>query len=124
MMYNNAVKGESNMKNAKCTNCGANIEVDEKSDAGICPYCKSAYITEKAVSLYSNTTTNNAGVINNYYTQPSPQVQKVIQLRAEPRPKINVGLAILGFIFYIFPGVLYIAYVRKKQDEWDSKYSI
>ena len=24
---------------AKCTNCGANLEVDRAKDAAICPYC-------------------------------------------------------------------------------------
>ena len=33
---------------AKCTQCGANIEVDETKEAGICQYCGTAFITEKA----------------------------------------------------------------------------
>lgn len=124
MMYIFVIKGEIIMKNAKCTNCGANIEVNENTEAGICPYCKSAYSTEKAIAMYYNSSTTNAGVINNYYSSPTPQVQKVIALPAEPRPKLKIGLAILGFIFYIIPGVLYISYIKKKQAEWDSKYSI
>ena len=55
------------MVNAKCTNCGAEIEVDERSEAGVCPYCKAAYITEKAIKNINNTTNNSAQVINNYY---------------------------------------------------------
>ena len=34
---------------AKCTECGANIEVDETKDAGICEYCGTAFVTEKAI---------------------------------------------------------------------------
>lgn len=59
------------MVNAKCTNCGAEIEVDERSEAGVCPYCKAAYITEKAIKNINNTTNNNAQVINNYYNVES-----------------------------------------------------
>ena len=56
--------------NAKCTNCGANLEVDNTKDAAICPYCGSAYIVEKAINNYNitNNTTNNinAEVVNVY----------------------------------------------------------
>ena len=54
--------------NAKCTNCGANLEVDNAKDAAICPYCGSAYIVENAINNYNitNNTTNNisAYVVN------------------------------------------------------------
>lgn len=40
---------------AKCTNCGANIEVDQTKEAGICPYCNTAYITlDSAINLNKN----------------------------------------------------------------------
>ncbi len=55
------------MVNAKCTNCGAQIDIDEKSEAGVCPYCKTAYITEKAIRNVNNTTNNSTQIINNYY---------------------------------------------------------
>ena len=45
---------------AKCTQCGANIQVDSTHEAGICPHCGTAFITEKAVNNYNNTyVTNN-----------------------------------------------------------------
>ena len=54
--------------NAKCTNCGANLEVDSAKDVANCPYCGAAYIVEKAIKNYSitNNTTNNinAEVVN------------------------------------------------------------
>lgn len=37
---------------AKCTQCGANIEVDNTQEAGICKYCGTAFITEKAINNY------------------------------------------------------------------------
>ena len=41
----------------------------------------------------------------------------------EPRPRVNVSLAILLCLFYLFPGIIYIASVKKKQKEWDDKYT-
>ena len=37
---------------AKCTQCGANIEVDASKDAGICSFCGTAFVTEKAINNY------------------------------------------------------------------------
>lgn len=44
---------------AKCTECGANIEVDDSKEAGICKYCGTAFITEKAINNYTTNITNN-----------------------------------------------------------------
>lgn len=44
---------------ARCTQCGANIEVDQTKEAGICKYCGTAFITEKAISNYNTYVTNN-----------------------------------------------------------------
>ncbi len=49
------------MKPAICTQCGAQIEVDETKEAGICKNCGTAFITEKAINNYvtQNTTVHN-----------------------------------------------------------------
>ncbi len=39
--------------NAKCTNCGTNLTVDEAKDADICKRCGAAFIVEKAIKNYS-----------------------------------------------------------------------
>ena len=44
---------------AKCTQCGANIEIDDTKEAGICQYCGTAFITEKAINNYNTYVTNN-----------------------------------------------------------------
>lgn len=44
---------------AKCTQCGANIEVDDSKEAGICKFCGTAFITEKAITNYNTYVTNN-----------------------------------------------------------------
>lgn len=52
--------------NAKCTNCGANLQVDNTKDAAICQYCGSAYIVEKAINNYNTVNHINANVVNIY----------------------------------------------------------
>ena len=44
---------------AKCTQCGANIKVDDTKDAGICEFCGTAYVTEKTINNYNTYVTNN-----------------------------------------------------------------
>lgn len=47
---------------AICTQCGANIEIDDTKEAGICQHCGTAFITEKAINTYNNSITNNINV--------------------------------------------------------------
>lgn len=45
---------------AKCTNCGGVLAVDDSKDAAICPFCNTPYIVEKAINNYS--ITNNISI--------------------------------------------------------------
>lgn len=47
---------------AKCPNCGANIEVDANSKAGICQYCGCAFVTQDAIVNYNTTIINNNNI--------------------------------------------------------------
>ena len=51
---------------AKCTNCGANLEIDNTKDAAICPYCGTAFIVEKAINNYNTTNQIHADTVNIY----------------------------------------------------------
>lgn len=44
---------------AICTQCGAQIQVDDTQEAGICKHCGTAFITEKAINNYNTYVTNN-----------------------------------------------------------------
>lgn len=58
---------------AKCTQCGANIKVDDSKDAGICEYCGTAFVTEKVINNYNTYVTNNyAGANINIIHQDNP----------------------------------------------------
>ncbi len=61
---------------AKCTQCGAEIEVDNTKEAGICKYCGTAFITEKAINNYNTYITNNYNGANiNIIKQGNPDYQ-------------------------------------------------
>lgn len=45
--------------NAKCTNCGANLNVDNTKDAAICEFCGTPYIVEKAITNFIYNNQNN-----------------------------------------------------------------
>lgn len=62
---------------AKCTNCGANIEVDKGKEAGICPHCGSAYIVEKVIN---NFISNNVYNINNATLKIEKPIDKTVKI--------------------------------------------
>ena len=37
---------------AKCTNCGAALKVDDNKDAAVCQFCQTPFIVEKAISNF------------------------------------------------------------------------
>lgn len=51
---------------AKCTNCGASLEIESTNDAAVCPYCDVPFIVEKAVNYYNTTNNITAEVVNVY----------------------------------------------------------
>ena len=94
---------------AKCPNCNANIEADPAKEAGICKYCHTAFITEKAI----NPTNVNMGqnIIQNYYGMHGangPKIKKPMytaeQLKQRKRICAIVFLSalaafVIGWIF-------------------------
>ncbi len=49
---------------AKCTNCGANLEVDNLKEAAVCQACGTPFIVEKAINNYNITNNIKADVVN------------------------------------------------------------
>lgn len=75
---------------AKCTQCGANIEVDDTKEAGICKYCGTAFITEKAINNYNTYITNNNNFAGaNVVVQGSTDDVEQYITRAETFLKLN-----------------------------------
>lgn len=63
---------------AKCTQCGANIEVDDSKEAGICKFCGTAFITEKAVTNYIANNTYN--IQNANFVMPEKNIDNLKKL--------------------------------------------
>ena len=69
--------------NAKCTNCGANLNIDNSKEAAICDHCGSAFIVEKAIQNYNITNNNNvyANVVNLYnYNDNKKSIEQYIKI--------------------------------------------
>ena len=49
---------------ARCTNCGAAIQVNPAEDAAICRYCGTPFVVEKAINSYSINGSINGNVVN------------------------------------------------------------
>lgn len=54
---------------AKCTQCGAILDVDSSMEAAVCPHCRTPFITEKAINNYNTTNITNIGSIHADYVQ-------------------------------------------------------
>ena len=80
---------------AVCTQCGAPIEVDNAKEAGICPHCGTAFITEKVINNYitqhvSNTSVNQT-IVKNIYGREKTEAEEYVAR----------GLSFLGLGEYI-----------------------
>lgn len=49
---------------AICTQCGSKLEVDPSREAAVCPYCKTPFITQKAINHYNTTNVTNIGSLH------------------------------------------------------------
>ena len=48
---------------AKCTNCGADLQVDNMQQTAICPYCGCNFLIVQAINNYNYT--YNTNIVNN-----------------------------------------------------------
>lgn len=51
---------------AKCTNCGANLKVDNTKDAAICEFCGTPFVVEKAINNYNVSNNISNSIVNIY----------------------------------------------------------
>lgn len=64
---------------AKCTQCGAGIEVDATKEAGICKFCGTPFITEKVINNYVYNNNYNIGNIENAVIQSGPSEDNLLK---------------------------------------------
>lgn len=91
---------------ARCTSCGASLEVDSVKDAAICPYCNTAYIVEKAIQSYSITNHNNihANIVNVYGGDSSgfKIVAGMLMRYTGPECNVTIPNAVTGINHHAF----------------------
>lgn len=80
---------------AKCPECGANINIDETKDAGICEYCGTAFVTEKVINNnYINIVNNNdlsgANIIINNNVE---NIEGIVSLAKRKLEEDNLDIA-------------------------------
>ena len=64
---------------AKCTQCGAAIEVDATKESGICKYCGTPFITEKVINNYTYNNSYNIENIENAIIQSGPSEANLLK---------------------------------------------
>jgi|GEM_PF-6780552 len=67
---------------AICTQCGDNISVDSTKEAGVCPSCGTAFITEKVINNYTNQHIDQRTIVKNIYGAEKDEAEDYIK-RAE-----------------------------------------
>ena len=67
---------------AKCTNCGAGLQVDDAKEAAVCPHCHTAYVVQDAINHY----------VTNIYNQNTIHADEVnIHAEGESSVKARAG---------------------------------
>ena len=64
---------------AKCTNCGGVLAVDNSQDAAVCPFCNTPYVVEKAINNYNITNNIQANVVNVYGNDGSLEIEHLLK---------------------------------------------
>ena len=104
----------------RCTQCGAEIDVDENKESGICRYCGTPFITEKVLQEFNTYVTNNeihnyAGATINIATPDNPEYlcpkcqsveTRAIKLNTHPPKLLSHKTAINWCMFFLILFVL------------------
>jgi ribosomal protein L7/L12 len=72
---------------AKCTQCGANIVIDDKKDIGICEHCGMSFIIEKTINNY---TINNINIISSTQEPTTPK-QYIINTEVDESDMLKIA---------------------------------
>lgn len=86
---------------AKCTQCGANIEVDDTKEAGICKYCGTAFVTEQVINNVEVTNHISDSVVNIYNNSDETYLEtnahKLISYKGEEEiVKVPTYITVIG----------------------------
>ncbi len=90
---------------AKCTGCGANLDVESTSEVSVCRYCGASFIVEKAINNYKITNEIRDSVVNIY----SGEYKSADDLLEKGAALVKIGdyksgLTVYSLITKDFPG--------------------
>ena len=82
---------------AKCTSCGANVEVDPSQNVAICEYCGKYYAVKKAINNYSEVNVNNnadsqANDVRNIFDVRNSRPAPIHPIESAPIWQLILGL--------------------------------
>ena len=98
------------MKKLKCDNCGADIEVDESKDYGVCPYCKTKYQLNETKNIKISMDDNTKSVMD--------ERMKV----AKSFSKMAMIPFIIGVVVFILIAVIGFNAVRTTEKKSEEKH--
>ena len=87
---------------ARCTQCGAEIQVDDTRESGYCKYCGTQFITEKVINNYNTYITNN-------------EIHKLGAIVSREIISVFMNLLFTAGAYYL------VTYYNKKQEEADEQ---
>lgn len=117
---------------AMCSQCGANISVDNAKDAGICEHCGTAFVTEKIIHQYNT-------IINNHLVVDDSVDMSILSGKAQKDAEDNIGRAYqikdmecfkkltadyvdkypMSYLGYKYSIMVFSAYNQFKSDKYD-----
>lgn len=118
---------------AICTQCGAQIEVDNTHEAGICRHCGTAFITEKAINNYTTHVTNNF-VGATVHMQAESELERLITAAdtfrrlGDGKAEVNYKEAMnkypqdpRGWVGYIYTSYVFKDFFQEVPSAWDTQ---
>ena len=102
------------MKSEKCSNCSANLSLDDNLKTLTCPYCGSVKYLEEADKIQATPVVKEI----EYAVEKSQSTNEHIPAR----PTINGWLCFFLLLCYFWPCIIYLAIIESKQKKWDAKY--
>ena len=110
------------MKQVKCENCGASINIEDNEKSTKCKYCGATYVNDKKETENTGKTILN-DLENEVKGLYKSFIRSDVKVDGAPaRPKVNWLLAIILFCCGVFPGIIYILLTAAQQKEWDDTY--
>ncbi len=98
---------------AKCTNCGATLQVESAMEAAVCPKCNAAFVVEKAINSYN---IEHGGIITQEKQQTGDSEKK------NQKSNVLIIVVVILAVIILLGGGLF-AYTIISDDDSSHSYS-